>query len=459
MPLSKEDRIAFSKKIVEAPYMVAAINKSKAAILVEKDRAQRLDDGHKNLVDAKTFYIDKFQLEFGLIDGNDRSILTESDIQASANFVLGNFFYPNDINNPAPSLAPGIWTKTKPYARNKGVGKFFNEAYGSVTGEVATIATIQAAVTSIQGSYTAIQRVSGQECVVTGTCSLPIYTTQATCLLNGGIWTPGADLIQTNAALQAAVTSLVANVNSLKSILLAEASAIYTADPDPTRQAEATAALNDINNIIIPAIDTWLALADYNTAHGQTTCAGFNAYNPVSLGPTKLQAADIAALTTALGTRSTFNTTRQSQLGGYLGTMTQNLSTGDVTGSGFYFQRWSFLQLRLNMLGGSLLALKGFERALTAQDEQIANVNAGKAAYELVLQCTGFAAPGNGTKYLHVKSSAGFSVGDNVFVTADDQEELIRTIDLIEGNRIRLGQPVPSNYRDQAFGRIYKDLS
>ena len=459
MPLSKDDRIAFSKKIVEAPFVTASINNSKAAISIEKDKAQKLDGGHKNLVDGKTFYIDKFQAEFAKIDSNDRSALLESDIQNSANFVVGNFFYPNDINNPPPSLAPSIWTKTKPYARNKGVGKFYNEAYGSIAGEVPTISSILAAISSIQGSYTAIQRVTGQECVETGTCSNPFYTDQPSCLLGGGIWTPGPDVVQTYTALHSAVTSLVSSVNSLKTILIAETTFIYTSDPDPTRQSQAVAALNDINNVIIPAIDAWLGLADYNTAHGQTTCVGFNGYNPVSLGPTKLQAADVSTLVSALTTRSAFNTTRQSQLGGYLGSLTQNLTTGNVTGSGFYFERWSFLQLRLNMLGGSLLALKGFERALVAQDDQIANIESGKAAYELILRCTGFAAPANNTKYLHVKSSAGFSVGDSVFVIADDQEEIVRTIDLIEGNRIRLGQPVPANYRDSAFGRIYKDLS
>ena len=41
MALTKDDRIAFSKKIVEAPFMIVAVNNSKNAIQIEKDKAQK----------------------------------------------------------------------------------------------------------------------------------------------------------------------------------------------------------------------------------------------------------------------------------------------------------------------------------------------------------------------------------------------------------------------------------
>lgn len=459
MPLSQDDRIAFSKKIIEAPYTIAAINKSKDALQAEKDKAQKLDTGHKNLVDSRTLLIDAYQPELTKLDGNVRTNLTEQDQQDAAAFVLGNHLYPNDPNNPPPSTAPGLWTKTKPFARNKGVGKFYNETFGSTPGETSMIADIQSTVTSIQGTYALMEQVTGQNCVETGTCSNPSYTTQTTCTLNGFIWTPGPDLIATYPAVQTALTNLITKVTDLKTLLLAEVALIYTGDTDPTRNAEDLAAINDINNVILPAIDAWLAVVNFNTAHGQTSCTGFYTYNAALLAPTKLSTATINTLLSALSARLSFGTTRQAQINGYLGSVTQNLSTAEVTGSGFYFERWSFIQLRLNLLGGSLIAVKGYDRAQVAQDDQIANVNSAKAAYELILKCSAFAAPATGTKYLSVKSSAGFAVGDNVFVIADGQQELVRTIEAISGNRITLGQPVPANYRDNAFGRIYKDLS
>src|SRR6185369_9395356 len=97
-----------------------------------------------------------------------------------------------------------------------------------------------------------------------------------------------------------------------------------------------------------PALNTWLAYSDFNTAHGQTTCAGFNAYNSNLLAPTKLHSTQLSALSTALSSRSSFVTTRISQLDTNLGTIVQDVSTGDLTSSsGLYGQRYGFLSLRL----------------------------------------------------------------------------------------------------------------
>lgn len=460
MPLSQDDRIAFSKKIVEAPFTIAAINKSKETIQIEKQKIEKLDNGHKNLVDGRTVEVDAYQGELIKLDGITRSNLTNQDQEDAANFVLGNNLYPNDPQNPPPSTAPQVWTKTKPYARNKAVGKFYNENYGAtVTKESDLISAVTSAITNIQGTYHIMEQVTGENCVtIPGSCSNPLYTSEATCLLNGGTWTPDTDLIATYPAVQTDLTNLITAVNTLRTFLLSELPLIYTSSFDATRNTESQAAIDDINNVIIPAIDTWLALPDFNNAHGQTTCVGFYAYNASLLAPTKLSSTYISTFVSALSTRLSFASTRQSQLTTYLGSVTQDLSTGNFTGSGLYYERWSFIGLRLNMLGGSLITLRGFERAQGAQDDQISNITTAKATYELILRCTAFSAPATGTKYLSVKSTSGFSVGDNVFVMADNQQELVRTIEAIEGNRIIFGQIIPANYRENSFGRVYKDI-
>jgi hypothetical protein len=172
-----------------------------------------------------------------------------------------------------------------------------------------------------------------------------------------------------------------------------------------------------------------------------------------------MSTATINALLSALTSRDSFVTLRKTQIESYLGTVTQDPGTGDVSGSGLYFERWSFIQLRLNILGGSLFSLRGFERAQNAQDEQIANANTAKATYESALKCSAFSAPATNTQFISVKNSSGFMPGDTIFVIADDQPELIRTIESISDNRIKLTQTVPANYRDSSFGRIYKDLT
>jgi hypothetical protein len=450
----------FSKKLVEAPFLIARMQSCKIAIEAEKAKAQKLDDAHKNLVDSKTNLINYYQAEIANLTGYPREILVEQDFQDAASFVLGNSLYPNNPNNPPPSTAPNIWTKTKPYAKNKAVGKFFNEQYGTqIDGDDPLLASILADIASYQSAFTDIELTTGQSCNAGGTCSFPAYTTQPDCTSHGGTWTSGPDIIANNPTIQSNMSSLISKVNRLKVVLTVELGNIYTADPDPARAATAAAAVNDINNNIMPAINTWLGYTSFNTAHGQTTCVGFYSYDSNLLAPTKMHNTQLNALKLAFQARQAFVSTRESQINGYIGSITQNLNDGSAIGNGFYFERWGFIGLRLNMLGGSLIQAKGYDRSSASQDEQIANLQASIAIYSSILTCSILAAPSSGTKYIQLASVIGLSEGDNLYIVSDTQEELPIKIVSIQGNRITVGQNIPAKYRPEDFARIYKDIS
>jgi len=459
MALPKEDRISFSKQIVGADSTKTSIEGSKKAITIEKNKAFNLDQANKRLVDAKALLVDGYQAEFARYDGIVRTTLSETDIQNSANLVIGNFLYPNNPQNPPPSTAPNVWTKTKPYARNKAIGKQYDETFAApISAEQSKTTAILALITAIETNYTLIQRVTGQECGASGTCSIPIHTTQTACQLAGGIWTPGPDIISTNTALNTDYNDLLSAINDLKSHLLTTQPTILTSDTDTTRQTQNNTASSNINTIVA-ALDAWLALTPFNTSHGQINCAGFNSYNPALLGATRLQSGELDTLEAALISRQTFVTSRVGQLNSNLGSITQDLTTGNVTGSGLYFERWNFIQLRLNLFGGSLVAFKGFEKAIEAQNAQQAQIDLAKNSYTSLLTTSALSAPTNGTKVVHVKSSAGFLVGDNVYIVSDTQDEILRTIESIDGNRIVVGVEVPPKYRPAEAARLYKDIS
>ena len=458
MSLTKEDRIAFTKKIVEADQTLKTFNASQAQLLQEKQKAYDLDQGHKKLVDVRTAAINSYQNELAQLDGIIRTQTTESDYINSANFVLGNFYYPNNLSSLPPSIAPNIWTKTRPYARTYAIGKNNNEVFpGSTTTEQSKINAIRTAITTVE-TFLDIERTTGQTCYA-GFCSLPAYLTQTSCLANGGIWTPGPpDNITTYPAVVTALSNLSTAVQDYENFLNAEAPLIYLNDFNASRQAQNNAALHNINSVILPAINTWQSYADFDASHGQTTCVGFFAYPVTSLSPTKLRPAELNALKSAIDAREAFITTRISQLTANLGTVTQNLSNGSITGSGLYFERASFLNLRLSLLGGSLIDLLGYERAINAQNELKDNIILAKNTYLSLLACSAFAAPANNTNNIHVKDPSGFSVGDTVYIVSETQEEIVRTISGIVGNRIILGQPVSSKYRESELARIYKEL-
>lgn len=456
MALSQSDRIAFSKKIVEADEVLKTFDKSQQQLQAEKEKAQAVDDAHKNLIAPLTALINGYQNEIAQLDGNIRTQVIESELVDSAKMVYGNIYYPNVPGGTPPSINPNVWTKTKPYAISKMKGLTYNEAFaGTTPTEQSKINAIKTAFTAVE-TFADIERTTGQTCY-NGFCSIPIHLTMSACIGGGGVWTPGPpDNITTYPAVVTALNNLVTAINDYKTFLLAEQPLIVTFDTDTTRQAQNNAAISSINTVL-SIINTWLTYNDFDSSHGQTTCAGFFAYNVALLSPTKLRPTEYNVLKNAILTRESYLPTRISQLNNNLGNINQNLSTGDITGSGLYFARALYLNLRLAMLGGSLIDLLGYDKAIEAQNELKANIISAKNTYLSLMECTILTAPANDTTIVHVQNSSGFNVGDTVYIVSDTQNELVRNIVSIDGNRIKLSQPVPSKYRRSEYARMYKE--
>lgn len=462
MPLPKDDRIAFSLQIVSAEGNIKGLETAKNQLQVEISKIQKLDNANKNLFDPVNILVNQYQTELQNLNGIVRTTFSESNIVDSAYKRIQNYFFPNDVNVAIPSLSSvyNVWTKVKPFALTYAIGKTYTETYaGSVTKEADVINPILTLITSAS-AYTDIQNTTGQHCVETGTCSLPQYTTQATCVGGGGVWTPGPDSIETYTPVHTLKNNLISAVNTLKTFLLSEVTTIVTNDKDIANQVLNNAAISNINNNILVAINTWLRYLDFNTSHGQTTCVGFNSYNASLLAPTKLHSAQLSALQTALNNRLSFVTTRTGQLNTILGSISQNLSTGELSGgSGLYKKRYDFLTLRLNALGGSLTQLTGLQTATNAQDSIKANIISTKDTYFSILPTSMFKSAGNGTATVHLVDASFLSPGDTVFIYAEGQQELLRAVKSVNGNTVELNDIVPVKYRTIDKARLYKDIS
>lgn len=459
MALSKEDRIAFSLNIVTAPEKLKAFEMSQAQTQAEIDKLTKLDAANKNLFDPVNALVNAYQAESAKLDGVLRTAITEQDIQDSASRILQNHFFPNDTTVTVPSLAANhnVWIRIPAFAITYAIGKNYTEGYGTTQKEGDILTNILSLISSAS-AYTDMNNTTGQQCGATGSCSNPLYTTQATCTLNGGTWTPGPDAITTYPAVQTLKTNLVTAVNDLKTFLLAEVAVIPT--NDPVNQTENQAAINNINNVIIPALNTWLAYNDFNTAHGQTTCVGFNNYNSNLLAPTKLHSTQLAALQTAINNRSSFVTTRTAQVLGYLGTIVQDLSTGELTTqTGLYGKRYGFLALRLHALDGSLSKLKALLNGRDSQNSIKANITNTKNTYMSILPTSILKAPGNGTNSITLTDTSFLSPGDTVWVTADGQEELQRAVKSVSNDTVVLNDVIPAKFRPAEKARLYKDLT
>lgn len=459
MPLSQADRLAFSLYIVSAPVQIKGLQNAKALLQGEVVKAQNIDTANKNLLDPTTAFVNSYQLEYNDLDGNLRTTVTEQNVVDAANKKLQNFFFPNDTTVTVPSLAAShnIWTQVNPFALTYAIGKNYTEGYGSTTKEGNLITAALTLISSATGN-TDIQNTTGQICGATGTCSIVTYTDQTTCEANSGVWTPGPDAITSYPAVQTLKTNLVTAINNLKTFLLTEVTHIVT--NDPPNQTNNQAAINNINSTIIPALNTWLGYVDFNTAHGQSTCSGFNGYNSNLLAPTKLHSTQLAALQTALNNRTSFIATRVSQLNTVLGSITQDLTNGNITASsGLYGKRYGFLALRLNALGGSLSKLIGLQSSSNAQDSIISNITTTVSTYMSICPSSLFKAPGNGTNSITLIDTSHFSAGDTVYIAAVGQDELQRAIKSVNSDTIILNDVIPAKYRPAENARIYKDLT
>ena len=439
MPVSKSDRIVFSKKIVSAADDIASIDKAKQQILISKEKALELDNAHKNLFNAKNSLVVAYENEIKFLDGNIRIAPTETDFLNSANLLSGNYFYPITQGSLPPSISVP-WNKTKPFALNIALGKKYNETYDTTTSEPSVISQITSAISSIESTYLAIERVTGQTCT---TVTNPPN--------------PPTDTISTLTALHNALADLVTKVQNWKSLIQSESSSIYTSDSNTSRKNESIAAKNNIDLTVIPAINTWLAYSNFNTAHGQTTCVGFFAYNPTLLGATKLQATQLNAFKTAISNRSAFILSRLGQLNGYFGSLSQDLNSGDVSGSGLYYDRYQTINLRLNLLNGSLIDYNSYVKAIASQEDQKASILSATSTYASIVKAAKFISSATGTEYVQMESVSDFSVGDQVYIVTDTQEEIVRNIVEINNKRVKFGQPVPAKYRETDYGRMYKD--
>lgn len=458
--LSKADRLAFSLSIVSADAQIKGLNDAGVQLQKLIEKAQALDTANTHLFNPSNALINFYQSEFNSIDGLIRSTFAEQNVLDSAFKVLGNYFFPNNVLLTIPSLSGlnNVWSRIKPFALAFGVGKNYDQTYGSGPAEQTFLATVQSLITSASG-FSDIENTSGQHCVNGGTCSLPLFLTQPDCLANSGIWTP-SETIEAFPAVQTLKSNLVTAINGVKTQATAEAvSLALIVDSDPTRTAQNAAALAYINSTLLPALNTWLAYSDFNTAHGQTTCAGFNGFNANLLAPTKLHSTELAILSSVISSRSSFLSARIAQVNTNLGSIAQNISTGDYTGTGFYKSRFDYLNLRVNAINGSLTELVGLQQSLVAQNQIKSSLIDQRAIYMSFLPTTKFAASGNGTPIISLVNASFYSPGDTVFIASDTQDELIRAIKSINGNSVQLNDVIPTKYTVLDNTRFYKDLT
>lgn len=456
MALSQDERIAISKKLVNIPKENATAESLKGQLDEQIVEGTKADNGNKALQDDQTTLINAYQSELQRYDGDGKTQVSEQDMLDSADRVLQNPFFPNDLETPLPNVPDGVWKLFVPFSGNKAIGKNYDETYTPVQKEQDLIDAVNTAIADVE-SYNDATRSTGDECT-SGSCSLPEYTTEPTCTGNGGVW-DNTEFLGSSAGMQQAATDLKNAIQAWEDFLNGTDAAVPTIDTDPTRSAQNTASKADITNAI-SVIDTWQALQDFDTTTSvSSACATFNAYPPSHFDPSKFRSTELQAIKDEITARQSFITSRTSEINTNLGSVTQDFSTGEITAAtGFYGTRFRIIDMRLNAMAGTLSKLRGIERGKNAQQElQNSNDNA-ELALSTVMSASAFRAPATNTSTIHVLDGSLFSALDTAYVVSENQQEISVVIQSVSNNTIVLDKKIPEKYRHTEGARLYKVL-
>lgn len=222
---------------------------------------------------------------------------------------------------------------------------------------------------------------------------------------------------------KADATEIDAAITNLKNLLQNEVAAIVTNDPNTEDQANNNDAIDSINALV-----------------------------PNLTKKTKRQA--------ALKARLAFISKRISQLSDLLGSVSQDASTGAVHScKGLYGHRYTFMAMRIDSLNGSLTKLSGLQAVASAHDSIASSTKAQIESYKTLLPSSLLSANGNGTSLIHVVDPSFLKPGDQVYLYANGQEEIVRAVKSVSGNAVTLNDVVPAKYKAASGLRIYKDLT
>ena len=433
MALSQADRIILSKIVTSIPRKDAAADQIIEILESGKQKALDEDNANKNLMDAETVFVNPYQKELSSYDAGERSELVEQDLINGAEKKFQNFFFANDPQTALPSTPSGIWLNFPPSGYSKAIGKNYVEVFPpTVIKEQDKIDTLNTAISAVEAMLDPV-RSSGQECAA-GTPS--------------DTYSPNAAAISALSDLQTAIDDWKAFVNSTKILIQDE----NTADPDGGRQAQNNTAIADIDNLI-SIIDTWDSLQDFDITTSLpggvsgSGCIAFDALTFAYFNPSKLRSPELQFIKDEITARQSFISARIPEIEANLGSVTQDANGRISAADGFYGDRFRVIDLRLNLMSGSLNKVKAADAGINAQNElKASNANA-IIVYSSVIKVSLFRAPASGSEVIHLKDASDFNPGDNVFVIADSQEEIATSIISKNGNAVTLANSIPKKYR------------
>jgi len=310
-----------------------------------------------------------------------------------------------------------------------------------------------------------------------GTCSNPIYTDQATCELNGETWTPGppvgAELLDITILAGPASTPLpigsrVRNFHPGFSNAEREGSSTPYAPEVLTYWAglldQDMIDVNDLLGSILVAVqgndskkeETELLTAETNITDAQTAISDWQGFPATGVGVGRYGDTGLLTIENMFAARSAQRAPRITEITTALGTLSQD-AEGNFTGSGAYLDLFTWIDLRLNLAGGTLTGWYNFGNIEDVFNQQIRTTQDKRDEYDVLFRIEELSEDADGSATIKVTDVSGFANSDTVKVIANGQAVITATILSIGIGQITLSTTISTDYSLENRARILKE--
>lgn len=234
-------------------------------------------------------------------------------------------------------------------------------------------------------------------------------------------------------------TQVDSEVQKWEDFLTPQQSALTGNDALDSEAAEIATALTNVQNAISD-IDTWQVAP----ASGD----GVGKYGDTVLAP----------LEARLVTRTTQAPARITEIDTAIGSVTQDPNTGSFSGNGNFKRLFDFVDLRINLAGGSLQRFIRADLNIIFFDQQINGANTQLTEYGNIFLVKILSADGNGSEFVTLTDVSGLAIGNTVKLMDNDSSVFTRVIDDIQGNTIELDSAIGVNLLVDKLARLAKEL-
>lgn len=481
MPLvfDADDRKTISGQLLQLPILVESAEDT-AATLGDIEAQLLIDDS-----DIKLFYdfynnnVNRYQDERRWLNGTTSTPVLEAQIQTAAEKIDGNLYFPEDWRHFNPFLA----SPSNLVGAPSGTASDYETRIISDQAEdqgieflIDLIRNGQSGATG-SGSYDGASSLSVADDIITE--EPPAFSVGALILVS----TTVVVIVEDNSNPSLLVVSPIIGSGAASGSLTASLPG-YNNSQRNTLTGPNQDYLNLISDFIIERVEDWesalntqISLLNANTdnrspqdTQNQTALTDTNnALSDVqswlalpdtggSGSDSKFTNNHLDDLLLVIGDRDTFATTRSSQINTALGSLSQNSTTGNTTGSGLYLLRYEQLNNRINIIAGPLSEYYEKGEAIRALDE-IAEVKGNQlSTFQSAMVATSFIKNGRNSTVIEVVDTTGFSVSDTVYVVSDTQAEIEADIVAIDGLKVILDEIIPDTFLIADKARLLKVL-